>query len=252
MNAAEKKNGTMERSVDSARMEEILSAGLTALSIPCTEETLRAFRRYYTLLDEKNRQMNLTAINGESETARLHFLDCAAILPLLPPGPLSVLDVGSGAGFPGLVLKLLRPDLSLTLLDSQNKRVLFQQEVCDALNLGDVTCLSLRAEEAPAAMRESFDVVVSRAVARLNVLSELCLPFVKPGGLFLSMKGSAAAEELEESRRAFRLLGGGNASLRTCPVPGLDAERAVIRVEKTNPTSAAYPRRFAQIKKQPL
>ena len=252
MNAAEYENSAAKTVGHGAGMEEILSAGLTELSIPFTEETLRSFRRYYTLLEEKNRQMNLTAISGEADAARLHFLDCAAVLPLLPSGPLSVLDVGSGAGFPGLVLKLLRPDLSLTLLDSQKKRVLFQQEVCNALGLRDVTCLSLRAEEAPAAMRESFDVVVSRAVARLNILSELCLPFVKTGGLFLSMKGPAAAEELEECHRAFRLLGGENETLLSCPVPGLSADRTLIRVEKAKPTPVCYPRRFAQIKKQPL
>ncbi|MBR4474189.1 MAG: 16S rRNA (guanine(527)-N(7))-methyltransferase RsmG [Oscillospiraceae bacterium] len=251
MNQNEKEN-LIDGSSGGARLEEILSSGLTALSIPFTDKTLQAFRQYYTLLEEKNRQMNLTAINGEEETARLHFLDCAAILSLLPSGDLSVLDVGSGAGFPGLVLKLLRPDLSLTLLDSQKKRVLFQEDVCDALGLQDVSCLALRAEEAPAVMRESFDVVVSRAVARLNILSELCLPFVRPGGLFLSMKGPAAAEELKECHRAFRLLGGGNASLLSRPVPGLDAGRLVVRVEKAAPTPPKYPRRFSQIKKQPL
>lgn len=238
--------------MESRTLEEVLSAGLTGLGIPFSEETLSQFRRYYTLLEEKNRQMNLTAISGEEETARLHFLDCAAILPLLPSCSLTLLDVGSGAGFPGLVLKLLRPELTVTLLDSQKKRVLFLQEVCDALGLRDVRCLALRAEEAPPAMRESFDVVVSRAVARLNILAELCLPFVRPGGLFLSMKGPAAAEELDECQKAFRLLSGGSASLISCPVPGLDAGRWVVRVEKAEPTPAAYPRRFSQIKKQPL
>ena len=238
--------------MESRTLEEVLRTGLTGLGIPFSEETLSQFCRYYTLLEEKNRQMNLTAISGEEETARLHFLDCAAILPLLPSGSLTLLDVGSGAGFPGLVLKLLRPELTVTLLDSQKKRVLFLQEVCDALGLRDVRCLALRAEEAPPAMRESFDIVVSRAVARLNILAELCLPFVRPGGLFLSMKGPAAAEELDECQKAFRLLGGGSASLISCPVPGLDAGRWAVRVEKAEPTPAAYPRRFSQIKKQPL
>ena len=233
-------------------LEAVLEAGLNELGIPFDEKTLSLFRRYYALLEEKNRQMNLTAISGEEETARLHFLDCAAILPLLPSGELSVLDVGSGAGFPGLVLKLLRPELTVTLLDSQKKRVSFLQEVCDALGLQGVTCLALRAEDAPPNMRESFDVVVSRAVARLNILTELCLPFVHPDGLFLSMKGPAAAEELEECQRAFRLFGCENASLLSCPVPGLDAGRWVVRAKKVSPTPGGYPRRFSQIKKQPL
>ena len=139
-----------------------------------------------------------------------------------------------------------------TLLDSQKKRVLFQQEVCDSLGFADVQCLHLRAEEAPAAMRESYDVVTSRAVARLNMLSELCLPFARVGGCFLAMKGPAAAEELEECRKAFSLLGGKQAELLKIAVPGLDAERWAVRVNKASQTPAGYPRRFAQIKKQPL
>ena len=233
-------------------LEEILSEGLTELGIPFSGQTLDRFRRYYVLLEERNRQMNLTAISGEADMARLHFLDCGSVLPFLPEGPISLLDVGSGAGFPGLVLKLLQPELSLTLLDSQKKRVLCQQEVCDSLGFADVQCLHLRAEEAPAAMRESYDVVTSRAVARLNMLSELCLPFARVGGCFLAMKGPAAAEELEECRKAFSLLGGKQAELLKIAVPGLDAERWAVRVNKASPTPAGYPRRFAQIKKQPL
>ena len=168
--------------------------------------------------------MNLTAISGEADVARLHMLDCAAVLPQVSFAGKRVLDVGSGAGFPGLVLKLLCPDLSLTLLDSTQKRVQFQQEVCAALDLKDVTCLHLRAEEAPPEMRESYDLVVSRAVARLSILSELCLPFVAVGGSFLAMKGPAADEELLESpsRRGGAL---GSALQRSGPGCRKDAGR---------------------------
>ena len=233
-------------------LEDILSQGFRELSIPRSDETLSAFRRYYTLLEERNRQMNLTAITTEDDAARLHFLDCAAVLPFLPAGDCSVLDVGSGAGFPGLVLKLLRPELSLTLLDSQQKRVHFLEEACDVLGLSDVRCIAARAEEAPGEMREQYDVVTSRAVSRLNTLAELSMPFVRVGGLFLAMKAAAAAEELTEAADALRVLGGAEGKLLPCTVPGLDAERYLVSDEKLRPTPAKYPRRYAQIKKQPL
>ena len=236
----------------SEQLESILSEGLSRLSIPFTDDTLHQFRIYYTLLSERSQQMNLTAISGEENVARLHLLDCAAVLKQFSFTGSRVLDVGSGAGFPGLVLKILCPELSLTLLDSTQKRVAFQQEVCEALNLTDVSCLHLRAEEAPGSMRESYDAVISRAVARLNLLAELCFPFVSVGGRFLAMKGPAAEEELAESKGAIRLLGGSEPTLIRYAVPGLDAERTLVRSVKARSTPAKYPRRFAQMKKQPL
>ena len=233
-------------------LEDILSQGFSALSVPYTDETLSAFRKYYTILAERNRQMNLTAITTEDEAVRLHFLDCAAVLPHLPSGSCRLLDIGSGAGFPGLVLKLLRPELSVTLLDSQQKRVRFLEEVCGILGLSDVRCIAVRAEEAPDEMREQYDAVTSRAVSRLNILAELSIPFVTVGGRFLAMKAAAAAEELAEAADALRVLGGDEGRLLPCTVPGLDAQRYLVSVEKLRPTPANYPRRYAQIKKQPL
>lgn len=234
------------------QLEAILSDGLSSLSIPYSEETLSLFRLFYSLLNERSQQMNLTAISGEADVARLHMLDCAAVLKQYAFSGKRVLDVGSGAGFPGLVLKLLCPDLSLTLLDSTQKRVQFQQEVCDALGFSDVVCLHMRAEDASPDMRESFDIVISRAVARLNILAELCMPFVTVGGSFLAMKGPAADEELTESRNAFLLLGGKPAAVLSYEVPGLDAARTLVISEKIAPTPQKFPRRFAQIKKLPL
>ena len=233
-------------------LEDILSQGFSELSIPYTDETLSSFRKYYTILAERNRQMNLTAITTEDEAARLHFLDCAAVLPHLSSENCRLLDIGSGAGFPGLVLKLLRPELSVTLLDSQQKRVHFLEEVCEMLRLPDVRCIAARAEEASFEMREQYDVVTSRAVSRLNILAELSLPFVRVGGQFLAMKAAAAAEELSEAANALQALGGDEGKLLPCAVPGLDAERYLVSVEKLRPTPAKYPRRYAQIKKQPL
>ena len=232
-------------------MEEILREGFAALSVPVTGEALAGLEKYYALLEEKNRVMNLTAIQGEEETARLHFLDCGALLRWLDPAGKRVLDLGSGAGFPGLVLKLLCPDMELTMLDSLQKRVAFQQEAADALGLAGVCPTAGRAEEMTD-FRERFDIVTSRAVARLNVLAELALPMVRPGGVFAAMKGPDPEEEIREAKRALALLGGGAVRVEKYAVPGTDAVHSLVLIEKASPTPARYPRRFAQIKKSPL
>ena len=167
-------------------MEAILREGLEALSLPT--EGIPALLRYWELLAEKNKVMNLTAITDPAEAARLHFLDSAALLALADLRGKRVVDVGTGAGFPGLPLKILEPSIQLTLLDAQRKRVDFLREVCEDLGLEDVECVHGRAEEFAQQRRESFDFAVSRAVAALPVLTELCLPLVKPGGQFLAMK----------------------------------------------------------------
>ncbi len=232
-------------------MEEILRAGFAALGVAAPPAAIEQLRRYYELLEETNAVMNLTAIRGESDTARLHFLDCGALVRYLPQGPVSLCDVGSGAGFPGLVLKILRPELRLTMLDSLQKRVAFQRRTADALGLENVACVAGRAEE-EAALRESFDAVTSRAVARLGMLCELCLPLVKPGGVFIAMKGPDPEEELAEAARAVRLLGGGEPRIERYAIPGTDAVHTAVRIPKLRPTPAAYPRRFAVMKKTPL
>ena len=228
-------------------LEEILRQ-----SLPLDETALRRFRRYYELLTQWNAVMNLTAISGEEDTARLHFLDCAALAELVDLSGKRVIDVGTGAGFPGMVLKILRPETELTLLDSLDKRVRFLSTVCGELGFADVQCLHARAEEAPPELRQSFDVACSRAVARLNLLAELCLPFVKLGGVFAAMKGPEVTEELREAEKGIRLLGGEVERVAEYAVPGTELRHNAVLIRKVSETPKKYPRKWGQMKKNPL
>ena len=232
-------------------METILREGYAQLGVPIPDNAPEQLRGYYEYLTERNQVMNLTAIQGEEDTARLHFLDCGAMLKYVPLEGKKLLDVGSGAGFPGLVLKILVPTAKITLLDSQQKRVTFQQEVCDKLALTDIRCIAGRVEEVPD-IRGRFDVVTSRAVARLNTLCEFCLPMVKVGGVFAAMKGPTPEEELAEAARAIRTLGGELDRVEKYTVPGTDVTRRAVVIEKVAPTLKGYPRRWAKIQSQPL
>lgn len=232
-------------------MEQLLRDGFAQLGLPLSDEALRRFRTYYAFLEERSQVMNLTAIHGEQDVARLHFLDCAALLTVEPFAGKAVIDVGTGAGFPGLPLKIAQEDIRLTLLDSQAKRVHFLAETCEKLGFADVPCIHARAEETPE-LRGGFDIAVSRAVARLYLLCELCLPFVRKDGVFLAMKGPDCAEELEEAARAIRTLGG--TYERTIPytIPGTDIVHSVVVIRKTGDTPAKYPRRWAKMQKEHL
>lgn len=231
-------------------MEAILREGLTALSLPAGG--IPALLRYWELLAEKNKVMNLTAITDPAEAARLHFLDSAALLSLADLREKSVVDVGTGAGFPGLPLKILEPSIRLTLLDAQRKRVDFLREVCGELGLEDVECVHGRAEEFARERREDFDIAVSRAVAALPVLAELCLPLVRPGGSFLAMKSVDSNEELNAAGRAARLLGGRVEKPLDYVISGTEIPRRLVILTKIEETPKKYPRTFAKIKKNPL
>lgn len=234
-------------------MRRILTNGLQKLDISFSESTVDSFERYAGYLEEKNSVMNLTAITGKEDVARLHFLDSAALLSLYDfPQKASVIDVGTGAGFPGIPLKLLRPDIELTLLDSQQKRVGFLENVKDLLGLEGVSCVWARAEEACADIGGSFDVAVSRAVAKLSILCELCLPFVHVGGVFIAMKGPGCSEELAEAQNAIKILGGGKAEINHYEIPDTGIVHSAVIIEKKRPTPPAYPRAFGKIKKNPL
>ena len=231
-------------------MEQLLREGLLALGLP--EDGVPALMRYAELLVEKNKVMNLTAITEPSDIATLHFLDSAALLTLADFRDKTVADVGTGAGFPGLPLKIVEPSIRLTLLDSLNKRIDFLGEVCTDLGLSDVACVHSRAEEFAAEHRESFDIVTSRAVANLRMLCELCLPLVKVGGHFLAMKSVDSDEELAQARGAIAALGAVAERQADYTIPGTDVRHRLIILKKVKKTEKKYPRTFAKIKKNPL
>lgn len=233
-------------------LEALLQSGFAALSLRPDSQALSRYRVYYEYLEEMNRVMNLTAISGEEDVARLHFLDCAALLPLADFAGKRIIDVGTGAGFPGLAMKIACPAMELTLLDSLDKRIGFLKDTCEKLGFSDVACIHARAEEIPAGFRQGFDFALSRAVARLNLLCELCLPYVKKGGAFIAMKGSDLEEELAEAKHCIRSLGGQVEKKIDYTIPGTDVTHCALIIRKVADTPAKYPRRWAQIKKNPL
>lgn len=231
-------------------METHLRKGLAELGLG--DDAAPSLLRFGELLLEKNKVMNLTAITDPEDVASLHFLDSAALLTLADFKGKTVVDVGTGAGFPGMPLKILEPSIRMTLLDSLGKRITFLQEVCDELGLQNVQCVHARAEEFAAEHRQSFDFAVSRAVANLSVLCEFCLPLVKVGGYFLSMKSVESDEELESAKKAIKTLGGQVERTADYQIPGTEVVHRVIFIKKIAETPKKYPRPFAKIKKNPL
>ena len=230
-------------------MKQALRALLPKQQLSLTEDQLDTFERFGQLLLKKNQVMNLTAITEPEKVAELHFFDSLALLNAADFKGKRVIDVGCGAGFPGVPLKIAEPSIELTLLDSLGKRTDWLRQILPELGL-DASVVTARAEEFVSTCRERFDLAVSRAVARLNVLCELCLPYVKVGGCFLAMKGQLADVELEEAKKAISILGGSVERVYAYDVENAVHRAVVIRKEK--PTPAKYPRAFAKIKKAPL
>ena len=230
-------------------MKQTLLDGLQARGRALDGQAVDTLCAFGAALLEKNRVMNLTAITEPAAVAQLHFLDSLALLDAAPLAGRSVIDVGCGAGFPGVPLKIAESSIRLTLLDSLAKRMNWLAEVLPELGV-QAEIVTARAEEYAAQRREQYDFAVSRAVARLNVLAELCLPFVRVGGQFLAMKGALAQEEVDEARRAIRTLGGQVKKIYEYPVA--DTTHRVVVVQKIAPTPKQYPRAFAKIKKSPL
>lgn len=231
-------------------MEQQLNEGFAALGLP--SENISKLIRYAQLLLEKNKIMNLTAITKPEDVAALHFLDSLELLKYADFNGKSVVDVGTGAGFPGLPLRIVTPSIHLTLLDSLGKRITFLQEVCHDLGISDVQCIHARAEEFSVQKRESFEIAVSRAVAALPVLCELCLPLIRKGGRFLAMKSVDSDAELRSAAHAIELLGGSVSAVHDYTIPGTEVTHRVIEVLKIGITPKKYPRPFAKIKKNPL
>lgn len=230
-------------------MRETLLAGLPALGLTLTEDQTDRLCRFGELLLEKNQVMNLTAITEPRAVAQLHFLDSMAVLTAADCRNKTVLDVGCGAGFPGVPLAIAEPAARVTLLDSLQKRISWLREILPQVDV-DAQCVAARAEEYAVNHREQFDVAASRAVARLNILCELCLPFVKTGGCFLALKGAMTLEEVDEAQRAISALGGQVERILEYPVG--EAVHRIVVIRKIKPTPTQYPRRFAKIKQSPL
>lgn len=231
-------------------MKDILVRGLAELQLDTSRaEALEVFAR---AMLQKNEVMNLTRITEETAVAQLHLLDSAVLLTLADFKGKRVCDVGTGAGFPGMPLRILEDDFDLVLLDSLDKRIAWLRQQCEAMGLQRVDCVHARAEEFAAAEKERFDIVSSRAVANLRMLAELCLPLVKVGGLFLAMKSVESDEELHEAENAIKRLGGTLKKTVDYTIPTSDVTHRLLIIEKTAPTPKGYPRAFAKIKKSPL
>ena len=230
-------------------MIDTLKAGLPNLGLDLNDDTCRRLCAFGEAVVEQNKVMNLTAITEPSQVAKLHLLDSLSLLTLAELSGKRMIDVGCGAGFPGVPVKIACPGVQLTLLDSLGKRMNWLEQILPTLGV-DAECVTARAEEAVATRREQYDVATSRAVARLNILLELTAPYVKVGGAVLAMKGTAAMEELDEAKNAIRRLGLKLEKVAQFPVDG--TAHTVIVLRKVAPTPAQYPRRYAKIKQSPL
>jgi 16S rRNA (guanine527-N7)-methyltransferase len=237
--------------MNTASMKQALASGLPQLERKLTDAQLDTFCAFGSALVEKNQVMNLTAITEPEQVARLHFLDCIALLGAANFYGKSVIDVGCGAGFPGVPLKIAEPSIDLTLLDSLKKRMDWLETTLPELGI-EAQCVAARAEEYALEHREQYDIAVSRAVARLTMLAELCLPLVRVGGHFVAMKSADSDEELSQAARAIATLGGKVTRIWDYPVPGTDAVHRAVVITKVKATPKPYPRRFAKIKQQPL
>lgn len=227
----------------------------SALGIELNEKQLEQFKKYYDMLIEKNKVMNLTAITEWEEVIDKHFIDSISLVKAIDlSGDKYVLDLGCGAGFPGIPLKIAFPNLKIVLLDSLNKRILFLKEVIEELGLEDIEALHGRAEDyaRKSEYREQFDYCVSRAVANLTSLSEYCIPYVKEGGYFISYKSGKVKEEVKEVKKALYLLGGKMENMISFQLPETDMERNFVLIKKEKKTPKKYPRKAGIPTKEPL
>lgn len=236
-------------------MDNLLKNSLISIGVEPTDEQINRLDKFYQLLVEKNKVMNLTAITEYDEVVIKHFVDSMAVINAFSFDKItSVIDVGTGAGFPGIVLKIFNSDIDFTLLDSLNKRIGFLNEVKSELELDKLSLIHGRAEDYARMpeYREQFDVCVSRAVANLATLSEYCLPFVRKEGYFIAYKADDCAEEIENAKKAIFLLGGKVENTISYTIPNTDITRTFVIIKKISPISKKYPRKAGLPSKEPL
>lgn len=233
-------------------MREFLEKSTAQAGFHLNEDQIERFLKYYDILIDWNNKINLTAITQPNDVVTKHFTDSIIGTSYIAPNA-SVIDVGTGAGFPGIPFKIMRDDVKILLMDSLNKRINFLNEVIDNLKLTGIETMHARAEEsAKVQLREQFDVATARAVANLAILSEFCLPFVKVGGLFLAYKGSDVSEEVSDAEKAIDILGGKIQEIVTYQLPFSDINHSLILIKKVRQTPAKYPRNSGKILKSPI
>ncbi len=233
---------------------DLFQEKLSEWDIKLSEHQKQMFMDYYEFLIERNTVMNLTAITEFKEVINKHFIDSLALIKVHKLTNERVLDLGTGAGFPGIPLKIVYPDIEILLLDSLNKRIIFLKDVIEKLNLRNIEALHGRAEDFGSSFqyREKYDLCVSRAVAKLSILSEYCIPFVKKNGYFIAYKSGNIEEEIKQSKEAIKKLGGSIVKTEELILPGTDIERKLVLIQKSNNTPKIYPRSAGKPVKEPL
>lgn len=246
--------GIMHMEYDKNQGISDFKKGLEDLNIQLNDTQINQFIDYYEMLIERNKVMNLTAITEFSDVIRKHFLDSLSIVNVYRPESEKIIDIGTGAGLPGIPLKIAFPNTTIVLMDSLNKRIRFLEEVFEKLNLVNITAVHGRAEDygRDLSYRESFDICTSRAVARLSTLSEYCMPFVKKGGRFIPYKSGNITEELNEANRAIKILGGAVLENNKFEISQTDIKRSLIQIKKVSKTPEKYPRSAGKPSKEPL
>jgi len=237
------------------KYKEILETGLETLEIKVDDKIVESLLSYLELLIETNKKFNLTSITEPSKVIYKHFIDSLTIIPFLKEqSNKHIIDVGTGAGFPGIPVKIIKPDYKVSLIDSTKKKVDFLKIICDELKLTNVECIHTRAEELARDTdhREKYDIALSRALAPLNLLLELCLPFVKVGGTFIAYKSKEAYNEIDMAKKALDVLGGQVVDVKKLEISGLEGERNLIFIKKTKAISSIYPRKAGSPQKKPI